>query len=37
MHARLSLRGNLEPIFDWYFRYTDPEKLQKTHHTLPAP
>ena len=25
----LSLRGSLEPIFDWYFARTDPDKLRK--------
>jgi len=26
----LSLRGWLEPVFDWYFARTDPDKRPKT-------
>jgi hypothetical protein len=30
----LSLRGTLEPIFDWYFERTRPEMLQRAHVAL---
>ena len=33
----LSLRGTLEPVFDWYFRHTDPGKLNGRFRAPSAP